>query len=82
MEMQKEKMRSVFTIVEKGQGPSHKSYWVRIGIGYVNQDQSITLKLDALPVNGTIQVREYQTQEERERRFAQHRSTPAVGLAE
>lgn len=79
--MDTDKMKSVFTIVEK---PNGKSYFVRIGIGFVNRDGSITLKLDALPVNNTIQVRDWENEEERARRVAARRAAgeaqaPALG---
>ena len=50
-------MKTVFTIVERGQG---KSYWTKVGVGFLNRDGSITLRLDAIPVNGTLQVRDYE----------------------
>lgn len=54
--------KAIYTIVERNQG---KSYWVRIGTGFVNKDGSITVKLDAVPVNGTLQVREWESPEVR-----------------
>ncbi len=45
--------RSVYAITERGE----KSYWTRIGIAYVNRDGSLTCRLDALPVSGTLQIR-------------------------
>ena len=48
--------KSVFTVVDKPDGS--RSYWTRIGAGWINRDGSITIKLDALPVNGTLQVRD------------------------
>lgn len=44
----------VYTVVERSQ----KSFWVRIGAAFVNRDGSLTVKLDALPVNGMLQVRD------------------------
>ena len=48
--------KPVFTIVER-QG-SEKKFWVRIGTAFTNRDQSINVRLDAIPVNGQIQIRE------------------------
>ncbi len=45
--------RTVYAITERGE----KSYWTRIGIAYVNRDGSLTCRLDALPVSGTLQIR-------------------------
>ena len=45
--------RQVFTVIER----NGKSYWVRIGAAFSNQDGSETVLLDALPVNGRMQIR-------------------------
>ena len=55
--MESKTMKTVFTVVERGQG---KSYWTRVGVGFVNRDGSTTLRLDAIPVNGTLQVRDWE----------------------
>ncbi len=57
--------KSVYTITER----DGRSYWTRIGIGFVNRDGSITLKLEALPTNGTLQVREWESPEQRAEHF-------------
>jgi hypothetical protein len=49
-------MKHVFTIVER-EG-LEKNQWVRIGVGFVNKDHSLNLRLDALPVNGMLHVRD------------------------
>ncbi|NIM04121.1 MAG: hypothetical protein GTN65_00505 [Armatimonadetes bacterium] len=46
-------MRQVFTIVER----NGKSFWVKVGAAFSNKDGSESLYLDALPVNGRLQVR-------------------------
>jgi hypothetical protein len=55
-------MKAVFTVVERGQG---KSFWTRVGVGFVNQDGSWNLRLDAIPVNGVLQVREWEPSDRR-----------------
>jgi NADH:ubiquinone oxidoreductase subunit len=55
-------MKVVWTVVERGPG---KSFWTRVGVGFVNRDGSITLRLDAIPISGTLQVREWQEPYER-----------------
>jgi hypothetical protein len=50
-------MKTVFTVVDRGGG---KSYWTRVGIGFVNRDGSLNLRLDAIPTNGTLHVRDYE----------------------
>jgi hypothetical protein len=55
-------MKAVYTVIERGQG---KSFWVRVGVGFTNRDGSINLRLDAIPVNGSLQVREWSEPYER-----------------
>jgi hypothetical protein len=55
-------MKVVWSIVERGQG---KSFWTRVGVGFVNRDGSLTLRLDAIPISGTLQVREWEPYERR-----------------
>jgi hypothetical protein len=62
MEDQAKNMKAVFTVVERGQG---KSIWVRIGVGFTNRDGSLNLRLDALPVSGTLQVRDWESYDRR-----------------
>lgn len=45
--------RQVFTVVER----NGKSFWIRIGAAFRNQDNSDTVLLDALPINGRMQIR-------------------------
>jgi hypothetical protein len=42
-------------VVESSNG---KSFWTRVGAAFVNRDGSWNLKLDAIPTNGTLQVRD------------------------
>lgn len=57
-QVDRKEMKAVYAITERG----GKSYWTRIGIAFINRDQSITAKLDAVPVSGTIQIREWDSQ--------------------
>ncbi len=54
-------MRDVFAIVER-EG-MEKSLWIRVGSAFENRDGSTTLLLDALPVNGKLQVRDRRPRE-------------------
>lgn len=45
--------RQVFAISQR----NGKSYWIRIGAAFTNQDGSETVLLDALPVTGRMQIR-------------------------
>jgi hypothetical protein len=61
MEEQTKTMKAVYTIVDRG----GKTYWVRIGVGYTNRDGSLNLKLDAIPVNATLHVRDWEPSDRR-----------------
>ena len=58
--MDQDKKKAVYTIIEKDsvQGDGKRSFWVRIGAAFVNSDGSYSVKLNALPVNGTLHVRD------------------------
>jgi len=58
--MESKKLKIVYTITERGE----RSFWNRIGVGYVNRDGSVNIKLDAMPVNGTMQVRDWQDRDD------------------
>jgi hypothetical protein len=53
--------KDVFTIIDRGEGK--KSYWLKIGAAFENKDGSFTVKLDALPLNGQLQIREPREQQ-------------------
>ena len=38
----------------------NKNRWTRIGVGFVNRDNSINVVLDAIPLNGRFQIRDRQ----------------------
>ena len=50
-------MKVVYTVVERAPG---KSFWTRVGVGFVNRDGSMNLHLDAIPISGKLQVREWE----------------------
>lgn len=57
------------TVVEYGQ--EGKSRWTKIGAAFVNENGSIGVQLDALPVNGKIILQIPLSKEEREQRWKQ-----------
>ena len=58
MDMQNRK-KEVFTINERPQTDgSMKSWFTKVGVAFVNRDGSTTIKLDALPLGGILQVRD------------------------
>ncbi|HWL87793.1 MAG TPA: hypothetical protein VNO21_18445 [Polyangiaceae bacterium] len=36
-----------------------RSYWTRVGVGFVNRDGSINVRLEAIPVSGNLQLRDW-----------------------
>ncbi|HVU04832.1 MAG TPA: hypothetical protein VHE30_23940 [Polyangiaceae bacterium] len=58
--MNQSKMKIVYVISERG----GKSYWNRIGVAFVNHDGSINVKLDAVPVTGELQIRDFVAKED------------------
>ncbi len=57
---EKRDFRIAYTVVERSNGG--KKYWVRIGAAFENRDGSINIRLDAVPTNGQIQLRDYEPQ--------------------
>lgn len=53
--METGKMKIVYSITERGS----RSCWTRVGTGHVNRDGSLSIQLDAFPVNGTLHVRDW-----------------------
>lgn len=54
-EAQTVRRKEVFHIVER---EGHDPIWARIGIAFVNRDESLNLYLDMLPINGRLHVRD------------------------
>ena len=52
--------KAVYTITE---GTDGKSYWRLLGTAFVNRDDSLTVLLDAVPVNGRLHIRDFMTSE-------------------
>lgn len=47
----------VYTIISSSK-PGHDNYWQPIGRAFQNKDGSINVRLNALPVNGELHIRE------------------------
>lgn len=60
--MEQARMKVAYVITERGE----KSFWNRIGVAFTNRDGSINVKLDALPLSGMLQIRDYEPKEETE----------------
>ena len=54
----------VYTVIER-RGDGERDFWQRVGSGWVNQDGSINVQLNALPVNARLQLREPRDEEDR-----------------
>jgi hypothetical protein len=58
--MENGKMKIVYVISQR----NGKSYWNRVGVAFVNSDGSINVKLEAMPVSGELQIRDYSARED------------------
>jgi hypothetical protein len=54
------KMKIAYVISER----NGRSYWNRVGVGFVNNDGSINLRLEAVPVSGEMQIRDHVPRED------------------
>lgn len=52
---QEKKQRIVYSIIEK---PGRKPFWMKVGIAWLNQDQSWNVYLDAIPFDRKLNIRE------------------------
>ena len=58
--MDQNRMKIAYVITTR----KDRSYWNRVGVAFVNNDGSINVKLEAVPVSGEIQIRDYSPKEE------------------
>ncbi len=58
--MDPSKIKMAYSISER----NGKSYFNKVGIGFVNKDGSWNLKLESFPINGEIHIRDYVPREE------------------
>jgi hypothetical protein len=54
------KMKIAYVITKR----KDKSYWNRVGVAFVNSDGSLNVKLESLPFNGELQIRDYVPRED------------------
>ncbi len=73
--MQQKRTFKVFGLCPKASG--NGSYFMRVGTGWLNRDNSINLKIDAFPKSGELQIREMDEEDLRKRDGAEQSSTPA-----
>ncbi len=71
--------RPVFAVVER----DGRTFWPRIGTAFTNANGSVTVKLDAIPVGGKLQIqdrRDFDDEPPRSRRIVRvHGSKDVVG---
>ena len=58
--MDNSKMKIVYHIAERG----GKNYWSRIGVAFMNSDCSLNVKLEVMPFNGEMHIRDYVPRDE------------------
>ena len=56
------KAKAVYMIKDGKDGD--KSYWTKIGVAFVNKDESLTVVLDAVPVDGRLHIRDFKERDE------------------
>lgn len=59
--MDQNKMKYVYVITGKGE----RKFWTKIGVAFVNRDGSLNCKLDSLPVDGELHIRDAVSRDER-----------------
>jgi hypothetical protein len=57
MENSTKRFQAVYAIVPKQDG---KDVWLRVGSAFENRDGSTSVVLDAVPIGGKLQIRDYQ----------------------
>ena len=68
--LEENKVTIAYTVVEREK--DGRRFWVRVGAAFVNHDGSLSVRLDAMPVNGTLQIRDYQPRELRDAGSKEH----------
>ena len=58
--MDQNRMKIAYVITQR----KDKNFWNRVGVAFVNNDGSINVKLEAVPVSGEIQIRDYVPRDE------------------
>lgn len=59
--MDQAKMKVIYVITGKG----NRKFWNKVGVAFVNHDGSLNCKLDSLPVDGELHIRDYVAREDR-----------------
>lgn len=76
-EPRKQPFKVIYAIVER---PNGKPFWMRVGTAFPNRDGSMNLYLDAVPLGGKLQMRDFVLHEERGREGAGPEDARAQGV--
>lgn len=60
--MDHSKMKYVYVISGKGE----RKFWNKIGVAFVNRDGSLNCKLESLPIDGELHIRDATVREDRD----------------
>ncbi|HET9955613.1 MAG TPA: hypothetical protein VFQ61_13960 [Polyangiaceae bacterium] len=58
--MENSRLKIAYVIAQRG----GRNYWNRVGVAFLNNDGSLNVKLEAVPVNGEVHIRDYVPREE------------------
>lgn len=58
--LMKVRLKDVYVITERGD--QNKTVWSKIGVAFVNHDDSLNVVLDAIPLTGKIHIRDRKDQ--------------------
>lgn len=63
-------MKQIVAVVERGEGPEARKFWMRVGVTFENRDGSWNLRYDYVPTSATttVQLRAFEEHEGPERR--------------
>ena len=72
--MEASKMKIVYVITDR----NNRKYWNRIGVAFINSDGSVNVKLEAIPVSGEMQIRDYVPRDDSQSNARQGRGESAA----
>ena len=71
--------KQMFKVLSPMKKPDGSTYWVRLGTGFRNRDDSINIHLDALPVGAEPKLQLRELDDEDRRRMESRRSERGDG---
>ncbi len=72
--MDNTKMKAVYVINSKGE----RKFWTKVGVAFVNRDGSLNCKLESLPVDGELHIRDFVPYSDRSRASGQRLDGPSA----